>query len=217
MTAESAAAAAGSGLRVLALLRSGWGRGLPEGWRLVEAGPVAAAVRAAGDGAGGWRTHARRVESLVREVPLVPVPPGVRARDRQAVRTFLERARLPLLEALDLCEGCWELRVHLSSGSARGGHAGEGVGSAPGAGVGETAGAARELHRALRRRSRAVRRLPSGDRGRRSCAYLVARPRWIGFVEEAARREGAVPGLAVDVTGPWAPWDFVRVFAEEES
>lgn len=217
MRAESAAAAEGTGLRILALLRSGWGRGQPEGLRLVEAGPVAAAVRAAGDGGGGWRTHARRVESLVREVPLVPMPPGVRARDRQAVRSFLERARLPVLEALDLCEGCWELRVHLSGGSARDGDAREADARAPEAGDGETAGAARELHRALRRRSRAVRRLPTGDRGRRSCAYLVARPRWIGFVEEAARREGAAPGLAVDVTGPWAPWDFVRVFAEEES
>lgn len=195
MAADSAGARAGEALRIHALARPGWGRGLPEGWRLVESGPVAAAVRPEAEGDGGLRAHVRRVEALGREVPLVPLPPGLRARDRDAVRAFLERARLPVLEALDLCQGCWELRVHLAGGD-------------------RASGAVGEVHRALRRRSRAVRRLPAGKGTALSAAYLVARPRWIGFVEEAARREGTLAGLAVDVTGPWAAWDFVRVFPE---
>lgn len=208
MAADTAEARAREALRIHALARAGWGRGLPQGWRLVEAGPVAAAVRPEGEGDGGPRAHARRVEALGREVPLVPLPPGLRARDRDAVRAFLERARLPLLEALDLCQGCWELRVHLSGGDGPGRSEGS---SAGGDRASEAVG---EVHRALRRRSRAVRRLPAGKGTALSAAYLVPRPRWIGFVEEAARREGTLAGLAVDVTGPWAAWDFVRVFAE---
>lgn len=197
-------------LRVLAVVRSGWTRGLPEGWRLVEEGPLAAAVRADPTDDTGVRGHVRRVESLMRELPLVPVPPGLVADDEAAVRSFLRRARLPLLEALELCEGCWELRVHL--GPAPGTPPGE----AGGDGSDARTGGAGRVYGALRRRARAVRPLPPAADAFLSAAFLVPRSRWIEFVQDAARREGEVEGLEADVTGPWAPWDFVRMFAEED-
>ena len=186
-------------LRVHAVVRGGWGRGLPGGWRLVEGGSLSAAVRPASEGPADLEEHARRVESLMREVPLVPTPPGFTARDEAAVRRFLERARLPLEEALELCEGCWALRVHLL--------------------VGGTDGDPRDrrleaFRRSLRRRARAVRTLPPAPRARLSLACLVPRPRWIGFVEEVHRRAAGLEGAEADVTGPWAPWDFVRLFPE---
>lgn len=205
---------AGSALRIHAVVRGGWGRGLPAGWRLVEAGPIAAAVRPESGEAGGFREHARQVQALIREVPLVPAPPGLLARDERAVRGFLERARLPLVEALDLCEGGWALRVHLARSEDPTGTDHE-MPEGGGATVDDPAGAAEGLYRMLRRRARAARRLPPGA-GILSAAFLVARPRWIPFVEEVTRREGALPGLEADVTGPWAPWDFVRAFTEEE-
>lgn len=220
-------------LRVLAVVRSGWTRGLPEGWRLVEEGPLAAAVRADPTDDTGVRGHVRRVESLMRELPLVPVPPGLVADDEAAVRSFLRRARLPLLEALELCEGCWELRVHLGpapgtppgeaggdGSDARTGGAGTG-GSDEGDGAGASPprtpppGTGR-VYGALRRRARAVRPLTPAADAFLSAAFLVPRSRWIEFVQDAARREGEVEGLEADVTGPWAPWDFVRMFAEED-
>lgn len=185
-------------LRVHAVVRGGWGRGLPEGWRLVEAGSLSAAVRPAGEGPYGVREHARRVESLMREVSLVPAPPGLTARDEEAVRRFLGRARLPLEEALELCEGFWALRLHLAAGAD---------GGASDAGL-------EGFRRALRRRARAIRTLPTAPGARLSVACLVPRPRWIGFVEAVHRRAGAPGGAGLDVTGPWAPWDFVRHFAE---
>lgn len=185
-------------LRVHAVVRSGWSRGLTAGWRLVEEGSLSAAVRPADDGPAGPEEHARQVESLMREVPLVPAPPGLTARDEAAVRRFLERARLPLEEALELCEGCWALRVHLVGGD-EGGPSPEGT---------------EGFRRALRRRARAIRTLPAARDARLSVACLVPRPRWIGFVEAAHRRAGRTEGAEADVTGPWPPWDFVRLFPE---
>lgn len=191
------------GLRIHAVVRAGWGRAPPEGWRLVEEGPVSAAVRPAAGESPGPRAHGRRVEALMREVPLAPVPPGLAARDETSVRRFLQRARLPLLEALALTEGCWELRVHLVR--RRGGTAGS-AGDLP-AGVGV-------LDQVLRRRSRAIRALAPGPGVAFSRACLVPRSRWIAFVEEVARHEEGLAGLEADVTGPWAAWDFVRLFGE---
>lgn len=165
----------------------------------------------------------------MREVPLVPVPPGLAARDEEAVRRFLRRARLPLLEALELTEGCWELRVHLlrrregtrgsgdgsPGGPAGGGEDGPGASSRDDAAAGgELPAGASGLARALRRRCRAVRSLPPPPGVVLSRACLVPRPRWIALVEEVARREEGLAGLEADVTGPWAPWDFVRLFRE---
>ena len=169
----------------------------------------------------------------MREVPHLPVPPGLAARDEAAVRRFLRRARLPLLEGLELTENCWELRVHLARrrGGAAGppggsaGNGGDGSGDpdaatrgrdAPDPGAEDLPAGAASLERMLRRRSRAIRVLDAAPGVVLGRACLVPRPRWIALVEEVARREEGLAGLEADVTGPWAPWDFVRLFEDVE-
>lgn len=206
-------------LRIHAVVRAGWSRPGPEGGRLVEGAGLAAAVReTASPEESDLQAHVRRVEALHREVTLVPAPPGLIARDEAAVRRFLRRARLPLLDALDLFEDCWELRLHLGP---RGPGGADPDGAEEAGSDGEAPppeararGEAERIFRAVRRRARACRRLAPGGDDLLSAACLVSRARWIDFVEEATAREAGAVDVAADVTGPWAPWDFVRMFPE---
>ena len=70
---------------------------------------------------------------------------------------------------------------------------------------------AADAYAELRRHARAA--VPfSPDRAHLlSAAFLVERAGWIEFVEKAEELGAAHAGLAVDVTGPWPPYDFVRL------
>lgn len=175
------------------------------GYRLVEAGETAAVVTEAGslDGREGLLLHARVVEALLGLRSVVPVPGRLVARDEPAVRRLLERARVPLREALDHFENCYEVRVHVGRREPTSGDRTP----APSA-------AAEELIRSLRPRWRSARRLRAADDPVAAVAFLVSREEWIAFVQEASGAGDRHPGLDVDVTGPWAPWDFVRFVAE---
>jgi hypothetical protein len=214
-------------------------------FRLLEVGEMAAAVSDAADPPGGAearRVHERVVGKLLESRSVVPAPHDFRARDEEAVRGFLERARLPLREALEYLEGCWELRLSVLVPGAAGedepaaartggkGAPGEdepGVEEQGGPGPGgadpgrdavaagppreEAAALSRRIFRVLRHRARAARRLSPSGRAVFTGAFLLPRGEWIGFVEEVARRESRSRGVELDVTGPWAPYDFVRM------
>jgi len=44
-----------------------------------------------------------------------------------------------------------------------------------------------------------------------SAAFLVERELWLEFERGFALARAANPALSVDLTGPWAPYDFVRM------
>lgn len=199
------------------------------GFRLLENEETAAAVTDA-DAAEGREAlvlHARVVEALLGSRSVVPVPGWLVARDEAAVRRLLDRARLPLREALDRFEGCYELRLHVARRADRGpeGRPGNDPADEAEASAPAVAGSARErgedaraaaerLYRKLRFRARSARRLTSGPGRVLTGAFLVPREEWIGFVEDASRVGDRHPELEVDVTGPWAPYDFVRFLRE---
>lgn len=180
-------------------------------YELVVAGPVAAVVTPArfdeaakeeqGDEPERLRSHARIVAGLLDRSAVLPLPFGVRARDRAAVEGLLEGQVDELREALDLLENAFELRLHVRRGSPTAGDR-----DPPGVG---------KLFEELRVRARAARRLPSREGSELSAAFLVPRGEWIRFVERATEWEGFHPGFSVDVTGPWPPYDFVRLEEEE--
>lgn len=204
-------------------------------FRLVEVGDAAAVVTDAADAAGdaeARRVHVRVVATLIESRSVAPAPHGFRARDEEAVRGFLERARIPLREALEYLEGCWELRLSVRAPGSRaesgpaaggeggppatgdGGPAGAGEGVSPPAGPGprgDLAVHSRRIFRVLRHRARTARRVRPSGGAVFTAAFLLPRREWIGFVEEVSRRESRSPGLELDVTGPWAPFDFVRM------
>lgn len=178
--------------------------GRPVSYWLVEGDDAAAVVTGAapGDASAALLLHARVVEALIGSRSVVPVSPPLVARDAGAVRRLLERARVPLREALDRFAGCYELRVHVGGRSQRA------------SGGADPEEAALRLFRTLRGRARGARRLSPRSDAVLSAAFLVSRERWIDFVEEASRTGEGREALEVDVTGPWAPYDFVRFVPE---
>ena len=180
-------------------------QGVGEGlrYRMVGAGDLAAVVSAgpaAADASGELRRHGRIVAGLLRRSSIVPVPLGVVAADEPAVRDFLETRRVPLREALDYLEDAYELRLHLSARSSAG-TAGD-----------ELRRVAHHVYEQLQRQARAARILTE-EAGERilSAAFLIRRDEWIRFVEQITDWEGRYPAVRMDVTGPWAAWDFVHV------
>lgn len=143
--------------------------------------------------------HARVVEALAGSGAVVPAPPGLRAPGESAVRDFLDRARLALQEALERFDGACEVRLHVRRRAGAGDPDGD-------------AAAAAGLYHRLRRHARAARRLPTAGDDLLTAAFLVPRAGWSEGTGLAARWQERRPGLEVEVSGPWAPYDFVRMF-----
>lgn len=202
---------AGPGLEIHAVVRNrlsdraldamqGTGEG-PE-YRLVDLGELSAVVTEM-DGppepTEALRRHGRIVARLLRRSSIVPVPVGLVAEDEGAVSAFLETQRVPLLEALEFLEDRYELRLHLSARTA--GHSED-----------QLRTVAHHVYEQLQRQARAARILSEGGRERvMSAAFLIPRSEWIRFVEQIADWEARYPRVRMDVTGPWAAWDFVNV------
>ena len=115
-----------------------------------------------------------------------------------AVESVLSEERIPLLEALEFLEDCFEVRLHVSE-----------------AGRDWSATARREagvtIFSEARVRSRAARLLAARTGNVLDAAFLIRRGEWIHFVESLSDWERKIGGLRVDVTGPWAAWDFVQL------
>lgn len=142
--------------------------------------------------------HQRVVDETMRRETILPAPFGVVFRGRREVVQFLEEQYLPLDEALSLVDGHWELRLHISSSGAS-------------AAAREHADQASQLYTELRRWARAA--LPFAPDGERlfSAAYLVERSAWVEFWERAEDICADHPEVVCDLTGPWPPYDFVRM------
>ena len=178
-------------------------RGAETPYELVGSGDLAAVVTTVRDdtSADAVRAHGRIVARLIRRSSVVPMPTGLSAVDEAAVIDFLQRQRIPLREALDFLEDGYELRLHLS---------------ALGTGQSEDRlrAVAHHVYEQLQRQARAARILEEGGREKiLSAAFLIPRNEWIRFVEQIADWEGRYPAVRMDVTGPWAAWDFVHVLA----
>jgi hypothetical protein len=178
------------------------GLGNGPAFRLVGSGEIAAVVTsrtADSDEAESLSRHARLVARLLRRRSVVPIPNGLVAEGDEAVRGFLDAQRVPLLEALDFLEDGYELRLHVSA-----------QGAAPTEDRLRTI--AHHVYEQLQRQARAARILSEGGAERiLSAAFLISRTEWIGFVEQISDWEGRYPAIRLDVTGPWAAWDFVQV------
>lgn len=146
------------------------------------------------------QAHQRMVESAMRRDTILPAPYGVVFRNRRHVIRFLEDQYIVLDEALAFLDGHWELRVHI-----------EPAGGGEEAVTPELHELAMHLYSELRRFSRAAVPLEAGEL--LSAAFLVDRTAWIEFVERADDMSTSNPELILDVTGPWPPYDFVKMSA----
>ena len=70
---------------------------------------------------------------------------------------------------------------------------------------------AHSIYGELRRFARAAVPFPSDDTRLMSAAFLVDRTSWVEFIERIESFGEQHDELAFDVTGPWPPYDFVRI------
>lgn len=153
--------------------------------------------------------HRAVVDGLFAERPVLPAPPGIVFPARDAVARWLELHYGALIDALAFLDGRGEARVHVARVPVTPAH---GVPSldalAP-----DVSAAAGDAFRHLRKHAVAsvVMRPPEDRPATALASFLVERERWAQFeaaVLEEGRRD---PELRYRVTGPWPPYDFVRM------
>ncbi len=147
--------------------------------------------------------HQQVVEQVMRRTTILPAPFGIVFSGRRTLIQFLQDQYLMLDEALSFIDGYWELRMHVS---------------APGSGGprSELQESATSIYSDMRRMARATVPFPRDADKLMSAAFLVDRAAWIDFVQRADDLGKANPELSIDVTGPWPPYDFVRVAEQPE-
>lgn len=210
-SAGAAEAGLGTGLYLYGIARSGARRprrrGAKDGEKLlrIRSGDLEALVRPAAFVLPPLEPdlvaeHQRTVESAMRRGTILPAPYGVVFRGRRALLRFLQDQHLVLDEALAFIEGHWELRLHVTPANPEASSL-----------LGDVT---TQLYADLRRFARAAVPCPREDRNGRllmSAAFLVERTGWIEFIERTHDLAAAHPEVTCDITGPWPPYDFVRM------
>lgn len=142
------------------------------------------------------------VDRLFRRGVVVPAPVGTLFRDEQVLLRWMELHFVAIREAMSFVEDRSAARVHI----CRKGSGDDDSGS-------DLAAAAADAFRSLRRR--AVAAVPLRTEHLTgivlSGAFLVDNELWKGFSAGVAEAEREYPHLEFNFTGPWAPYDFVRM------
>ena len=153
--------------------------------------------------------HRRVVDALFVDRPVVPAPPGLVFPARDSLVRWLELHYVALSDALTFLDGRGEARVHVERVPVTPAHGVPTVDAlAP-----DVSAAAGEAFRALRKHAAAsiVMRPPEDRPATALGSFLVEREHWAQFeaaVDEQGRQD---PELRYRVTGPWPPYDFVRM------
>jgi hypothetical protein len=173
-------------------------------------------------GAGALERHRSVVDEVFARRAVVPAPPGTVFRSREALASWLELHYFTLVDALGFVEDRAAARVtvawaadadasrrasplHLDAGQPTGEERAESDALVAEAG---------EPFRALRREAVSLLVLRAEELGEPAAAYgsfLVERARWAQFEQAVAREAQLRPGLQLRLTGPWPPYDFVRM------
>jgi hypothetical protein len=169
----------------------------------------------AAPGAGALRHYREVVESVFREQAVLPAPPGVVFRDRDVLTQWMELHYFTLLDALAYVEDRAVARVVVTPAEPSDAPDADPA-DGPGGG---SAVAKREASEAVLRdalsalRRHAVATLPVGGDGGHAAAtsFLVERARWAQFTELVAQENGRLGDHALRLSGPWPPYDFVRM------
>ena len=181
----------------------------PEGAELLPFRDVAAIVAAADYAAAApsgevIEQYRRVVDDVFCKAPILPAPVGTIFRSRETLTRWLELHYVALTEALSFVEDRAVARVHV--GRVDGKPTERDMGS-------EVAAAAADSLRSLRRHAVVAVPLKSEQVTGivLSSAFLVDKELWDDFVSAVDDQRRRNPGLALDISGPWPPFDFVRM------
>jgi hypothetical protein len=143
----------------------------------------------------------RVVEEVFRAHTILPAPCGTVFKSEDHVRRWLELNYVSLVEGIHFVDGRCEVRVHATVAQPDG-NDGEAA---------DNVAVATESFRTLRKYAVAALPLRPEEGRLMSSAFLVERLEYSDFehrVKEQGRRVG---GLRFHLTGPWPPYDFVRL------
>jgi hypothetical protein len=149
--------------------------------------------------------HRQIVDRIFHQASVVPAPVGVVFRSPDVLKRWMELHYVSLSGALEFVEDRAVARVHIVRAGAKDSEERE-----TGA---DLAAAATEAFRALRRHAVAAvpLRLEHLTGLVLSASFLVERDLWKEFLRAVEDQHDAHHLLRFDVTGPWAPYDFVRM------
>lgn len=156
------------------------------------------------DDAGLVHEHRAIVDAVFKRQVVLPGPPGVIFRTEHVLTRWLELHYVALSDAMAFVLDRAVGRVHVqrSGGAIEDSDAGS-----------DLAEAAGDIFRNLRRR--AVASVPLSVEKvtgiTLSNAFLVERELWKEFERGVAEAKEANPKTSIELTGPWAPYDFVHM------
>ena len=143
----------------------------------------------------------RVVEEVFRAHTILPAPCGTVFKSEDHIHRWLELNYVSLVEAIHFIDGRSEARVHASDVPADGGEAT----------TADHPALAAEAFRTLRRYAVAALPLRPEEGRLLSSAFLVDRTEYSTFEVRVREQERRVDGLRFQLTGPWPPYDFVRM------
>lgn len=148
--------------------------------------------------------YQRVIESVYNHVPVLPAPVGTMFRSRETLVRWMELHYVALSDALAFVEDRAVARVHIRRREGDPRRSDEGI---------DLAAVAAESFRTLRRR--AVAAIPLKTEHITgivlSSAFLVERDLWKEFMDAVQDEQKGNPQLTFEATGPWPPYDFVRM------
>ncbi|HET7620532.1 MAG TPA: GvpL/GvpF family gas vesicle protein [Gemmatimonadaceae bacterium] len=148
--------------------------------------------------------HRGVIERVFRGGAVLPAPCGTLFRGTDHVRRWLEQNYIALNEGIHFVAGRCEARVHVSLRTPE-----ESLSEEE---VGEAELAVAECFRLMRRGAVAAVSLPLHVHSTiMSGAFLIDQARWSEFAEQVRAQALRRPDLLFAKTGPWPPYDFVRM------
>jgi len=156
--------------------------------------------------------YTRILEEVQSNGAVLPAPPGTVFRNRESLARWLELHYFTLTQAMGVVEGHGEARVLITRNPAA---------EQPDASAGEIKEKSKELAavasdsmRVLRGQAAATISLPVADDDTTVVAhasFLVDMERWGMFSELVAKEDQRNTELDFRLSGPWPPYDFVRM------
>jgi hypothetical protein len=156
--------------------------------------------------------YTRVLEEVQSNSSVLPAPPGTVFRTRESLARWLELHYFTLTQAIGVVEGHAEARVLITKSS---------IADAPDAtseeikeNTKQLAAVASDSMRVLRGQAAATISLPAADDDTTvvsHASFLVDMERWGLFTELVEKEDQRHTDLDFRLTGPWPPYDFVRM------
>ena len=193
----------------VAAVESGHTSSLAEGTTLIHYRALAAIVEPASYSTvtlddGEMEKYVRVLEEAYSNAGVLPAPPGTVFQSGSTLTRWLELHYFTLTEALSVVEGHAAARVSIT------------VQSNDGDTQKSLAALAAESLRLLRGQAAATVTLPRADGDDETgvvarASFLIDSQRWQSFTDTVSKEAERQTALDFHVTGPWPPYDFVRM------